>query len=85
VGGAPARTSSHPTTPIFAEFRSANFFRTHLILYALLDRSADLSSVTLAELSSSDPSFMDDLRDKINALARRLVGAAHQTVGTAIG
>jgi hypothetical protein len=79
VGGAPARTSSHPTTPIFAEFRSANFFRTHLILYALL------SSVTLAELSSSDPSFMDDLRDKINALARRLVGAAHQTVGTAIG
>jgi hypothetical protein len=60
---------------IFAEFRWATFFRSHLVLPELLDRKDDLPSVTLADLAAEDPDLMDRLRSEIAALARSRAAA----------
>lgn len=40
---------------IFAEFKWANFFRTHLILIPLLNCKKDCAAVTLADVRKADP------------------------------
>lgn len=44
-----------PDNAIFAEFRWANFFRTHLVLEQLLGCTKDCASVTLADVERDDP------------------------------
>lgn len=55
---------------IFAEFRWAGFFRTHLVLEQLLGCTKDCASVTLADLERDDPGAMARDRLRLLALAR---------------
>ena len=59
-----------PDNAIFAEFRWANFFRTHLVLEQLLDCTGDCEAITLADLQKSDPDSMEDARLRVVYLAR---------------
>ena len=55
---------------IFAEFRWASFFRTHLVLEQLLSCTGNCTAVTLADLEHDDPEAMADTRLKLLSLAR---------------
>ncbi|HTS96733.1 MAG TPA: ParB/Srx family N-terminal domain-containing protein [Streptosporangiaceae bacterium] len=59
-----------PDNAIFAEFRWANFFRTHVVLEQMLDCDKDCASVTLADLEQDDPAKMAKARLELMYLAR---------------
>jgi hypothetical protein len=59
-----------PDNAIFAEFRWANFFRTHLVLEQMLGCTKDCASVTLADLERDDPGAMAKARLTLLYLAR---------------
>ena len=56
--------------PMFAEFRWAGFFRTHVVLDQLLGYTDNWTSVTLADLERDDPDAMAAARRKLLYLAR---------------
>ncbi|MFZ2013995.1 MAG: ParB/Srx family N-terminal domain-containing protein [Nocardioides sp.] len=59
-----------PDNAIFAEFKWAGFFRTHLILEQLLGCTGDCTLVTLADLERDDPESMAETRRRLMFLAR---------------
>jgi len=59
-----------PDNAIFAEFKWANFFRTHLIFDALLDCKNDCADVTLADIRKDDPEGHQELMLRGHYLAQ---------------